>query len=293
MCIMKFGKLLKSLIKEKEMSSQEFLAKLHFSSDEFLGVDETTISRWINSKTTPSFKRQIHILLVMDLSVNDILDLIVIPEKTKSFFSALDKNFIRDKSYIPSIEGHSDISIENSLNEDTKKFILKYYDNFKFYYDLGFENILNHDKTEYLSIFKNNTFIPNSHMCYTILDCDYVNESINLNISSGDIFLHLAYFNGVSALKYLLGTFSISLINLVNKNNFKELNDTNIYSIGRSDSFKDFHARIGSELIYKKDVVNGRVNNTDYFHIHKTPLINLLGDHNIWHLIKLANLYSK
>lgn len=268
------------------MTNQELLAKLNISSNLFLGVDETTISRWMNNKTTPSFKRQFHILFLLNMSIEEILESIELPDETNNFSSSLKKMFIESEgynslSYIPSIDIEDDTTIiTNNTDSDTKKYITKYYDNFDFYSDLKLEEILNNDNTKYLSILKNNHYIPNSHLCYTILDASYINEKINLKMNSGDVFLHISYFSGFDCFKYLIALFITDLLSL------NDL-DITIYSIARSDGFKSIHNKVNSELLYKSP--KNSKNNKDYFIIYKTRLFNIIEDHNTWHLLKLIH----
>ncbi len=283
---MKFGGLLKRLMIQNSLNNQMLLARLQTSSDLFQSVDGTTLSRWINNKTTPSFKKQVYICLFLGMNFNDMMHKLVLPDKTMGVFNELSKIFISKTdysrfSYIPYSNDISELSIHEDINEMQIGIIKKFYGNFHFYRSMGFLSILDDDQTKYICVLKKHYTIPNSHICYTNLNRNIFISGPDITLESGSVFLHLSYFSGMSEFISILGLFIIRLIG----DGRVDMN-MNIYSLTRERKFNDLYRdRLYSDLVYEN---NSKDNG--YIALYRTPILNVLSEHNLLHFTKLVSI---
>lgn len=283
---MVFYRVLRNIMVENGLNNKTLLARLHVASELFYGVDETTLSRWLNNRTVPTLKRQTFICLIFGMSFSDILDNVNYTPKSKVLFKRLNNIFLDSDSYsrisyIPS--DNSELKITDKVNNEQRNVIFLFYENFLCYRDKCLNRILNNKHTKVISVLQDGYNVPNSHLCYTILDEDLSILDGELVIRKQDIFLHLSYYHGFYEFVMLVGTF---LIRILDNFDLVKSMDINVYSLTREPSFDEIYKKLDSELIFEKD------SNGAYLALYKTSLFNIISDFDIVRLCKFSQLLS-
>lgn len=282
---MDFNRVLKNIMVENGLNNKSLLAKLHTASDLFYGVDETTLSRWLNNRTVPSFKRQVYIYLMFDVSFMRIIENISYAPRSKNFFKRLNNIFLKEHSYnkisyIPSI--NNNVRIREDVNEEQWSVILSYYENFPCYRKYGFDRMLAYENTKVICVVKDGFNIPNSHLCYTVLHSDmFVMDKVL--VKDKDIFLHLSYYNGFYEFVMVIGLF---LIKILQDFDIKSSMRINVYSVVRDSSFNEVYKKLDSKLIFEENV------NGVYSALYKTSLFNLISEADVLNLCKFSQMFS-
>ncbi|MFV0487883.1 MAG: hypothetical protein ACK5NL_11935 [Vibrio fluvialis] len=280
---MQFSHILRKIMLDRHLSNQMLLAILQTDERYKTSIDETVVAQWVEHKRLPPFKEQVYLCLFLGMSFQQILLNLTLPAIDNAFVAPLKQLFpsqtqYTSLSYIPSYHSPKRLKLHDQATGKTKVIIEKYYDHFDVYLNKSLRQLLqDEESTTTMCVLQPHYKVPNSHLCYSRLHKHLAIDTLGLVLPSDNILIHPAYFNGLAELVHLIGWF---VIKVSEGRTLNEILRTSVFSITRESQFFELYDKLGAKVIYESSP------NRPYIAIYKTPLFNIMTNHNLLHFSK-------